>query len=166
MSLKKRLDRLEAFTTRSDDSSAAGPLSIEDYLMKPPAALIGTSYAMLRDAGELLPALLSKPARTARSVILLLSGIDAASAAGLWQITAAPLELNRLAQQITADDLAIWQTEQDGNPLPAWAAERLDAPDIGALLATAWDRPFGELETMRDALQRLDRETQGESWQD
>lgn len=153
-------------TTRPDDNGDAGPLCLEDYLMKPPAALIGTPYAILRDAGDLLPTLLDLPARIARDVILLLQGIDAASTAGLWQVTAAPLELNRIAQRITAADLDIWQALHNGDELPAWAADRLDALEIGGLLAATWGGPFGELETMRDALQRFDGEMTRGSWQD
>ena len=158
MSLKNAITNLHKRLDALDTVAVAGQMYLEDYLMKPPAALIGTPYAMLRDAGDLLPTLLDLPAKIARDVILLLRGIDAASAAGLWQVTAAPLELNRIAQRITAADLDIWQANHDGDALPAWAADRLDALDIANLLATAWDQPFGELETMRDALQRLDRE--------
>ena len=154
--LRQLRQQLDAFGDPAADPGA--PLALEEVMRMPPAAQVGNVYAMLRAAGELLPALLPLPARIAENVILLLSGIDAASAAGLWQVAAAPLELNRLAQRIVADNLTIWQAEIDGDPPPEWAAQRLDALEIRGLLAATWDRPFGALETGAAAWQRFDRE--------
>ena len=106
-------------------------------------------FLQQRDAGLLVSTLCRLPARSARTVIKLLNGIDAASAAGLLRPGVAPIELNSLvadfhSDMVTLQLIAIVQADH------AWTTERLTSRDINRLFAETWDQPFTTLETFED----------------